>query len=162
MFALAGLRVAIVLDAVSSSHPSTVPDTAPLLALLRTELTDALSGAHSESELASRACAVLDTVSHTLAPDVGVALSLAIVSSSHVIAINLGTVGCAVLQTNHRRCVELSHTHDAFDADEVARLPPSVQVVKHGPHVRLVDAFCPFTRCLGLAERAFVSHVPHV
>lgn len=158
VFVAGDLRVAIVLDAVSATSPSVVPATALLLAHLRAELSDALLVDPSETA----AVATLERASRVVAIDVGVAVCIAIVSARTIISVNLGTVGAAVLQLNHRRCVDLTRAHDAFDADEVARLPVGVRVAKYGPHVRLVDDFCPFTRCLGLAERSFILRSPHV
>lgn len=95
-------------------------DPAPVMAQLRNAL-DASVAPDAIAQLLRDVDAGLDA-------GVGLSLGIVAVDATTVRAWNLGTVGCFVLQPNHRRAVQLSRCHDALDELEAPRL---THVVKH-------------------------------
>lgn len=95
-------------------------------------------------------------------PHIGASVCVATATPDFIECANLGDVQCFTLQTNCRRCRQLSKTHDAFDADEEARLKASgVDYVKHGATVRYIADLSLVSRCVGLSQCSFISREPH-
>ena len=80
----------------------------------------------------------------------GVSVCVASASQNRISCAHLGNVTCHALQTNCRQERELARPHDAFDAAELARVGPDVNIVKHGATVRYFRDLSLVSRCLGL------------
>ena len=96
------------------------------------------------------------------AEDIGVSVCVVIATKENILSMNLGNISSFLLQTNKRRCKELSLCHDAFESSELERLKKmNVDFVKHGASVRYIKDLSEVSRCLGLRSCDFISHDPH-